>query len=306
MPLMSRGPKTLWVLTGVFLFMCVLVVVMTQRAVPLALCLPSVYCMYSEKTSFRNAAAVGLIPAVLIILPSLFQGVLMYLCLLGCGMLLMKYVKRGQYALAVLAPTGLMFFAFMFSIAVMAGSQGTSYSAEVSSLVRSVMDQVAMIYESMLSHGDMMQFKMSRAAIESRILKVFPSIMATSFAFVMWINLLIVSGIKKDIALREWKCPDWVVALFILACVFTLIGAGAVNTLGLNLLIVVTQVYLYQGLAIIASFMAEYNWAKIIRWAIYILILSQIYIMIIVSTLGLFDTWFNFRKRIRNTKGEKK
>jgi len=158
----------------------------------------------------------------------------------------------------------------------------------------------------MLSQGDMMQFKMSRAAIEARIIKAFPSIMATSFAFVMWLNLLIISGMKKDIVLRAWKCPDWVVALFILACVFTLISADAVNTLGLNLLIVVTQVYFFQGLAIVASFMAEYNWAKMIRWAIYILILSQIYIMIIVSTLGLFDTWFNFRKRIRNTKGEEK
>ncbi|MBN2296995.1 MAG: DUF2232 domain-containing protein [Deltaproteobacteria bacterium] len=303
---MSRGTKTLWIYTGVFLFMCVLVIVMTQRAVPLALCLPSVYCMYSEKSTIRNAVAVGLIPAVLIFLPAFFHGVILYLCLLGCGMLLMKYVRSHKYGLAVLAPACLMFFAFMLSIGITAGSENMTYHGMVSRLVQTVMDQVAMIYESMLSPGDMMQFKISRTAIEARIIKVFPSIMATSFAFIMWINLLIVSGIKRDVLLKAWKCPDWIVALFILACVFTLISTDSVNAIGLNLLIVVSQVYFYQGMAIVASFMAEYNWAKIIRWIIYVLILSQIYIMIIISTLGLFDTWFNFRKRIRNTKGDEK
>ena len=126
--------------------------------------------------------------------------------------------------------------------------------------------------------------------------------MGTSFAFVMWINLLIVSAIKPDLQLRTWKCPDWVVGVFIAAGIFTLIKVQTLQAIGLNVLIMVTLLYFYQGLAIVAFFMTQRKWARFIKWFIYILILSQIYIMIISAALGLFDTWFNFRKRIRNQK----
>jgi hypothetical protein len=306
MPLLSRGPKTLWIYTGVFLFFGVLVIVMTPQAVPLALCLPSIYCVFSERSAGVNPLLVGLIPAVLIFIPPYFHSVVLYLSLIGCGILLGRYVQRHNIGLAVLVPTGLIFFLFMLSIFVVASSEGGSLSAVISRWVGNIMNQVAAVYETMLSPSEMMQFKMSRAAIEARIIKIFPAIMATTFAFVMWLNLIILSGIRKDVVLRAWKCPDWVVGGFILAGVFTIIPLNTVNAIGLNLLIVISYAYFYQGLAIIASFMAERNWAKMFRWVIYILILSQIYIMIIIAALGLFDTWFDFRKRIRISKGDEK
>jgi uncharacterized protein YybS (DUF2232 family) len=66
----------------------------------------------------------------------------------------------------------------------------------------------------------------------------------------------------------------------------------------------VGQVYFLQGLAIVSVFMDERKWPGMIRWPIYILILIQIYMMIIVAGFGLFDTWFDFRKRIRTPKGD--
>ena len=74
---------------------------------------------------------------------------------------------------------------------------------------------------------------------------------------------------------------------------------------GFNLMIVVSQVYFFQGLAIVTAFLTGYNWSKVVRWVVYILIFSQIYIMIAVTALGLFDTWFNFRNRIRSSEGER-
>ena len=306
MPLLNRGPKTLWIYSGVFLFFGVLVIVMTPQAVPLALCLPSIYCVFSERTAGMRPVLVGLIPAVLIFIHPFFHSVILYLSLLGCGILLGWFAQRRSVGLAVLVPTSLIFFLFMLSIFILASSEGTSFSAVISRWVGNIMNQVADVYATMLSPSEMMQFKMSRASIEARIIKIFPAIMATTFAFVMWLNLVILAGIKKDLVLRTWKCPDWVVAGFILAAVFTIIRMETVHAIGLNLLIVISYTYFYQGLAIIASFMAEHNWAKMFRWVIYILILSQIYIMIITAALGLFDTWFDFRKRIRISKGDEK
>ncbi len=304
MPLIDRGPKILWIYTGVFLFMCVLVIAMTPQAVPLALCLPSIYCAFSERIRGINPIIIGLIPAVLIFIPPLFQSVILYLSLLACGILLHWLVQREHVGLAVLIPTCLIFSLFMLSIFFIASSEGISFMAVIAGWVENIMNQVASVYETMLSPSDMMQFKMNRPEIQGRIIDLFPAIMATTFAFAMWINLLIVAAIKKDILLRTWKCPDWVVGIFILAGVLSIITADTVRAFGLNLLIVVVYVYFYQGLAIVASFMAGHNWVRMIRWVIYVLILSQIYIMIIVSALGLFDTWFNFRKRIRTSKGD--
>lgn len=303
---MNRGPKTLWIYTGVFLFMGVLVIVMTPQAVPLALFLPSMYCIFSERTAGMNPVLISLIPAVLIFIPPYFHSVILYLCLVGCGILLGRYVHRSNISLAVLVPTGLIFFLFMSSIFILAVSEGASFMAIISRWVGHIMNQVSTVYETMLSPSDMMQFKMNRHAIETHIIRIFPAIMATTFAFVMWLNLVVVSGIRKDVSLKAWKCPDWVVGVFILGGVFAIINMDTISAIGLNLLIVVSYVYFYQGLAIVASFMAEHNWAKMIRWGIYVLILSQIYIMIIISALGLFDTWFNFRRRIRNSKGDEK
>jgi hypothetical protein len=73
---------------------------------------------------------------------------------------------------------------------------------------------------------------------------------------------------------------------------------------GLNLLILVGQSYFFQGIAIVASFMTHNKWPGFLRWPLYIFILIQVYIMVIVAGIGLFDTWFDFRKMIRTPKGE--
>jgi len=77
-----------------------------------------------------------------------------------------------------------------------------------------------------------------------------------------------------------------------------------IKAFGLNALIIISHAYFFQGLAIVASYFQARAWGRIFRWVIYLLILSQIYIMMIVTGLGLFDTWFDFRNRIRNTKGD--
>jgi uncharacterized protein YybS (DUF2232 family) len=161
-----------------------------------------------------------------------------------------------------------------------------------------------MVYQGLLSAQDMERFQMSRPVIQARIVSLFPSIVLTSTATILWLNLQIVSGTFRNVVLRTWRSPDWVVAIFILAGVLTLVQHPIANTIGLNVLITVGQVYFFQGMGIVAYFMNEQKWPSFIRWPLYILILIQIYIMIIVAGLGLFDTWFDFRKRIRISKGD--
>lgn len=285
--------------------MCALVIATTADALPLALCLPSLYSLLADRFSRPlHAVLVGLAPALLMVVPGYTQSGVMFLCLIACGIILNRCIHRGNYGLSVFLPSCLIFFLFLVGIFYGAAQNNLAPKAMIGHWVNSVMDQVSSLYAQTLSKESFGEFTLNRSAIQASIVQVFWGLTASSILSVMWVNLLIAKAPHKHIQLRTWKSPDWMVGFFILAGVLILIQYDLANTIGLNLLIVLAQIYFFQGLAIFAFAMLEHNWSKFIRWVIYILILTQIYIMIGVAALGLFDTWFNFRNKIRNIKGE--
>lgn len=306
MPLSQRGPKTLLITTGVFLFIGILVVVATAQVLPFALFVPALYTIFSDRVHpwFKFILATA-IPVTFVLAPGFIEGVALYASLIACGFLIRRFLTGRNAGMAVFAPSCLMFFLFVLGVWIMAVQEGASFHDIVSRWVREVMNQVALVYNQILSPGDLAEFRVSRAAMETRLAQLFWGLMASSVMSVMWLNVLIAAQVLKTVKLRSWKGPDWLVGFFIIAGIFILVNYDTIRILGLNLMIVVSQIYFFQGLAIVAAFLAGHNWSKVVRWVIYILILSQIYIMIAVTALGLFDTWFNFRNRIRSSEGDR-
>lgn len=304
MPLLIRGQKTLWIFSGVFLFLCVLMIAAPEEALPVVLCLPALYSVLSYYQGRQGRAlALALLPSFMIFVPGLFFSVILYLCLIGCGILLHKLIDRGNVGLAVFVPACVLFGLCVLGVFLAAQQKGVSFQAVVAGWVGDLMNQLTAIYSQGLSPKVLDEFELIRPMIEERTVQLFWGIVASFILSVMWVNLLIAARVRKVIV-RTWKSPDWMVAFFILASVLVLVQYDLVHTIGLNLLIVVSQIYFFQGLAVVATAIAELNWSRFVKWVIYILILSQIYIMIGVAALGLFDTWFNFRNMIRNTKGD--
>ncbi len=285
--------------------MCALVITAPADALPLALCLPSLYSILVDRfEKLSSAVVVGLAPALLMIIPEYLQSGILFVCLIACGIVLNRCIHRGLIGLSVFLPSCLIFGLFLIGIFYGAAENGVAPQDMIAQWVKGVMDQVSSLYTKTLSQESLNEFNLNRSAVQERIVQLFWGITASSILSVMWVNLLIAKGPHRHIQLRTWKCPDWIVGIFIIAGLLIVVRHGLANTIGLNLLIVVGQIYFYQGLAVIAAVMFDYEWSKFIRWVIYILILTQIYIMIGVAALGLFDTWFNFRNMIRNTKGE--
>ncbi len=304
MPLLSGGRKILWIITGLFLLFSTLIVTITEVALPAAMIFPALYCLYSEKVPIRWSPLVAIIPLVLGILPSLRFGAVTYGALLASAFIMLMFLRKGYLGLAIAIPSSLFFFLFMLVVITTAWYEGNNFQTVLFQWTDQILNQVQMVYQGLLSAQDMERFQMSRPVIQARIVSLFPSIVLTSTATILWLNLQIVSGTFRNVVLRTWRSPDWVVAIFILAGVLTLVQHPTASAIGLNILITVGQVYFFQGMGIVAYFMNEQKWPGVIRWPLYILILIQIYIMIIVAGLGLFDTWFDFRKRIRATKGD--
>jgi hypothetical protein len=306
MPLQERGQKTLWIYTGVFLFLCLLVIMAPLDALPLMLCMPALFSVMSERQARPAiAAVVTLIPALLVFLPEFRGSAIMYLFLMGCGVIFHRQLSRGNISTAVLLPSCLLLALAFSSIMYLAGQQGVSFGALISRWVGGFMDQMMAVYKETSTQSAIDEMAAFRASVEGYAVQLFWGFLASSILSIMWVNLLIANRVNWRYHLDQWRCPDWVVGAFILAGVLSLLEYDQAHLFGINLLVVVLQVYFFQGIAIVASAMMFYDWSRFVRYIVYILILTQIYMMIGIAGLGLFDTWFDFRKKIRTTEGDK-
>jgi uncharacterized protein YybS (DUF2232 family) len=301
---MGGDRRTLWIIMGAFFIFCVLIVTATELALPAAMIFPAAYYMYAERIPYRWPGLLACAPLTLSLIPAFSFGAMIYAALLATALMMHYLLKRGDIGLAVAAPSILIFAFVAASIFSVSYNSGSTIEELLTKWAAQVTGEMMKVSESALSSSEQSEFKQNLQTFQVMIVALFPSIIISSLAVVMWINMFIITRKFKAIPVKEWKSPDWIVAFFILAGLFTLLEHKLLQTIGLNLLVIVGQVYFFQGLAIVSVFMDERKWPGMIRWPIYILILIQIYMMIIVAGFGLFDTWFDFRKRIRTPKGE--
>jgi len=137
---------------------------------------------------------------------------------------------------------------------------------------------------------------------------VFPALGISGSVLTVWANLLagkMLMRVRKfsfpdfgDLTL--WKAPERLIWIFIAAGGMLFFPWEGIVILGMNLLIIVCMLYLFQGLAIAAFFFRKKQIPRLFRFFFYGLLLIQQYMLVIVVTLGLFDLWVDFRKRIKD------
>ncbi len=124
-------------------------------------------------------------------------------------------------------------------------------------------------------------------------------ILACGALIMAWANQLLVrrfSPAEQREALNTWRAPD--------RLVWVLIGAGALMVLvdgfwfwaGANLVMVLSLVYFFQGIAVLAFWLKKKNTPRLLRVGIYLLVAVEIFLAVLVALMGLFDLWFNFRR----------
>jgi uncharacterized protein YybS (DUF2232 family) len=107
----------------------------------------------------------------------------------------------------------------------------------------------------------------------------------------------------STITLAQWKAPE--------VCVWVLIASGISSFMplpgmqigGLNVLLLVSLVYLAQGLGVMVYYLNRAAVPPIWRSLTYIFLLIQPLFLLGVAAFGLFDLWFDFR-RIGNKEEE--
>lgn len=102
-----------------------------------------------------------------------------------------------------------------------------------------------------------------------------------------------------------WKAPEFLVWLLILAGFSAVFGAGLFRWIGMNGLVVLLPIYFLQGLSVVAFFFSKRGVPPFLRGVGYLLIAVLNPLPIIVTGIGVFDLWADFRKP-RITKPENK
>lgn len=99
-----------------------------------------------------------------------------------------------------------------------------------------------------------------------------------------------------------WRAPESLIWGLILGGFGGFFAEGVVETLALNLLVVLVPVYFLQGLAICSHLFARKSVPPLMRAVGFVLITLVNPLTMLVTAIGVFDLWADFRKpRIRNT-----
>jgi uncharacterized protein YybS (DUF2232 family) len=133
---------------------------------------------------------------------------------------------------------------------------------------------------------------------------IFPSILTVGTLFLVWFNvmagraLFVKHGMwYPDFGdLSRWKLRDRYVWLVIISGLLLILPLGEVKIIGLNVLIIMLFLYLFQGLSVIQFYFDVKRVPTVIRLIGYFLIFAQQFVMLLVVGLGLIDVWADFRK----------
>ncbi len=97
-------------------------------------------------------------------------------------------------------------------------------------------------------------------------------------------------------AFPEWKSPEWLVWILITSGFLVAFVEGIAGTFALNLLVILLPVYFLQGLAVIDCFFRRKAFSPIIRTVGYLLVTLVNPLPMVVTGIGVFDLWADFRK----------
>jgi len=135
-------------------------------------------------------------------------------------------------------------------------------------------------------------------------IRIIPGILSAFTLLMVWANLLMARPMLKrgnlfcpDFGhLNRWKSPEHLVWIAIGSGFLLLFPLSGVKMLGLNGLIVLMVIYLFQGLAIVSYYFEKKRFPLVLRGVIYTVLAVQQFLILAVILVGFLDVWADFRR----------
>jgi len=94
---------------------------------------------------------------------------------------------------------------------------------------------------------------------------------------------------------KEFKAPEPLVWILIVAGFATLVPTTIISTPALNILAILSVIYFAQGLAVVLTYCERSNFSSTLKVFLAILLITQPYLNAILTVIGVFDYWGEFR-----------
>lgn len=255
----------------------------------------------------------GMLAALLVLLVSLAvqfvaagnAALLLYLAQIGLPGLCLVYALRNNigwpravfYALLVGATT----------LAVLAAYSAYSADSTVTALVADYIDaeleQVQAVYTQSGIEGQ--QLKELAAVVENTatfLKQAYAGITVAALGLVYLVTVVVLSAAGRGrftlpgIAFHYFKVAEPVIWFLIGAGFALLLPLVWMQNVALNVLTVLLPLYFVQGMAIVAFYFKKKAFSLLARLFAYTIVLIINPLPLMVTALGIFDFWFDFRK----------
>ncbi len=234
---------------------------------------------------------------------------LMYLIQFGLpGALLPWLLNRGvAWDKAALAVIWAMVTATILSVVIYSMSLGESPITLIGNLIDKEITQTKQVMQEMFAGTDLPAEQRREVAqatdnMAAFLGRAYPGIVITVGGLMTLGLIMILSLLSRGryqvpgTAFPAWKAPEQLVWVLILAGFIVAFGDGLLATFALNLLVILLPIYFLQGLAVIDCFFRRKAFSPIIRAIGYLLLTLVNPLPMVVTGIGVFDLWADFRK----------
>lgn len=269
--------------------------------------LPAAYV--GMRCGSRYAGFAVVVTLLLVLLTSDLNQALMFLVQFGLpGAALPWLLQRGiAWDRSALAVVWLMVVASIFGLVLYAASIGESPLALAGNLIDKEVAQTATVMQDMFAGSDLpadQQQEISQAteSMANFLARAYPGIVITISGMMVLGLILMLSLLSRkryDVpgtAFQNWKTPEPLVWFLILAGFTVAFIDGAPATFAINLLVILLPVYFLQGLAVIDCVFRRKAFSPVIRTIGYLLVTLINPLPMVVTGIGVFDLWADFRK----------
>ena len=267
--------------------------------------------MFSRfKYGFGAFAAVVVITAVLLYMgPGDSRLALVYVFQCGViALLLSEFLLRNFSASRSIAWTTVA-AVVICSVAVLAtvlvtGQDFYQLHAAVVAEIRSNMSQILAIYEGQprITADDLEKLKRAITLLEGALIRIYPALATLGLMFMSCCNMALVKRLSHQLGLRQnigafvnYRNPEIMIWFVIISGFSMLFGVEPITIAALNVLVICGALYFVQGMAVLFSLLSRFPASGSLRWISCLLLLLQPYLAILITTVGLFDLWGDFR-----------
>ncbi len=188
-------------------------------------------------------------------------------------------------------------------LAGLASVEEVDAGAVVGKFLQAQTDQaLALAQKAKLTGDQAVQFEALVRQTAEFLHGAYPAVVAIALGGLLLVTIFGLNLLARDeyrisgFPFHLWKLPEMLIWGLIGAGALTLFPSGIIAVAGFNLLLVMLAAYFLQGLAIVGHFFRKKGLPPALRALGYILVVTLNPLLVVVTGLGVFDLWIDFRK----------